>query len=92
MYILNRLLTLALSGQMPYEAWTGRKLNVGHTIVFQCVVHMKIPVVQVKQLDCKSKQMVNVENDPRTKAYRFYDPVTDRVYVSRDVTFKENKS
>jgi hypothetical protein len=33
--------------------------------------------------------MVLIGYEPGTKAYRHYNPVTDRVHVSRDVVFEE---
>lgn len=90
-YVLNRLPTRALSRQTPYEAWTGIKPNVSHIRVFGCLSHMKIPNIHSKKLDDRSMQVVNLGREPGTKAYRVYDPVTKRVYVSRDVVFEESK-
>lgn len=90
-YVLNRLPTRALSGQTPYEAWTGSKPNVSHIRVFGCLKHMEIPDIHNKKLDDRSKQVVNHGRESGTKAYRVYDPVTRRVHVSRDVIFEENK-
>lgn len=36
--------------------------------------------------------MVNLGKEPGTKAYRLYDPVNNRVHVSRDVSFEESKT
>nr|GEV43306.1 ribonuclease H-like domain, reverse transcriptase, RNA-dependent DNA polymerase [Tanacetum cinerariifolium] len=36
--------------------------------------------------------MVYLGNEQRSKAYRLFDPTTQRVYVSRDVKFKENET
>lgn len=90
-YILNRLPTRAVSGKTPYEAWTGKRPNVSHIRVFGCVAHMKIPSVHVTKLDDRSKRVVNLGKETGTKAYRLYDPVSNRVLVSRDVVFEEMK-
>lgn len=90
-YILNRLPTRALSSQTPYEAWTGLKPNIGHIRVFGCVAYMKVPSVHTKKLDDRSMKVVNLGKEPGTKAYRLLDPVSNRVYVSRDVVFDETK-
>lgn len=90
-YVLNRLPTRALSNQTPYEAWTGKKPNLGHIRVFGCLTHMKIPDVHTKKLDDRSMQVFNLGREPGTKAYRVYDPVSKRIYVSRDVVFEETK-
>lgn len=90
-YILNRLPTRALSGKTPYEAWTGLKPNVGHIRVFGCIAHMKVPSVHTKKLDDRSITVINLGKEPGSKAYRLYDPLKRRVYVSRDVVFDEMK-
>lgn len=91
-YILNRLPTRAVSGVTPYEAWSGEKPHVGHIRVFGCVAYMKVPSINLRKLDDRSKIMVNLGKEPGTKAYRLYDPVTEKVFVSRDVVFDEEKT
>lgn len=91
-YLLNHLPTLALTGVTPYEVWYEKKPRVGHIIVFCCVAHMKIPSQQTQKLDDRSRQVINLGKEPRTKAYRLYDPTRNKVHVSRDVKFKEEKS
>ncbi|KAL8112473.1 hypothetical protein AgCh_019977 [Apium graveolens] len=54
-YILNRLPTRALSRVTPYEAWTGRKPDMGHIRIFGCLAHMKLPANQVTKLSDRSK-------------------------------------
>ncbi|GJY27809.1 hypothetical protein Tco_0403576 [Tanacetum coccineum] len=36
--------------------------------------------------------MVYLGNEPGSKAYRLFDPITQRICVSRDVKFKENET
>lgn len=91
-YILNRLSTRPLTGITPYTAWTEKKHEVDHLHVFGCLSHMKIPNVQTKKLDDRSKPVINLGKEPGTKAYRLYDPGSNRVHVSKDVSFKENKT
>ena len=91
-YLLNRLPTRALTGQTPYEAWNEKKPHVGHTRIFGCVAHMKIPSQQTNKLDDRSKQVINLGKESGTKAYRLYDPNSNKIHVSRDVTFEERRS
>lgn len=65
---------------------------MSHIRVFGCVAHMKIPSVHVKKLDDRSKRVVNLGKETRTKAYRLYYPVSNHVIVSHDVVFQETKS
>lgn len=89
-YVLNRLPTRALTGMTPYTAWTKKKPRVDHIRVFGCLSHMKIPSIQTRKLDDRRRPVVNLGKEPGTKAYRLYDPVNNRVYISRDVSFEEN--
>lgn len=91
-YLLNRLPTRALTGQTSYEAWSKRKPDISHVRVFESLVHMKIPSNQVQKLDDRSKQVINLFKEPGTKGYRLYDPESNQVHISRDVTFEETKS
>lgn len=75
-YILNRLPTRALNGKTPYEAWSGKKPDLGHMKVFGCVAYMKIPRVKVKKLDDRSKKVVYLGREPGTKGSRLYDSDT----------------
>ncbi|XP_074337557.1 uncharacterized protein LOC141674757 [Apium graveolens] len=90
-YILNCLPTRALSGVIPYEAWAERKPDISHVRVFGCLAHMKLPANQVTKLSDRSKMMINLGKEPKTKAYRLYDPENKSVHVSRDVVFEEEK-
>lgn len=91
-YVLNRLPTRALTGITPYEAFTEKKPDVGHLRVFGCLVHMRTPGNQIKKLDDRSIHVVNLGRELGTKGYRLFDPVSGRVYASRDVVFEEAKS
>lgn len=90
-YILNRLPTRAVSGITPYEAWSGEKPQVGHIRVFGCTAYMKVPSVNLRKLDDRSRAVVNLGKEPGTKAYRLYDLATKKVLVSRDVCFDKEK-
>lgn len=90
-YILNRLPARAVSGVTPYEVWSRDKPHVEHIRVFGCVVHMKLPTVNLRKLDDRSKAVVYLGKEPGSKAYRLYDPETKAVLVSRDVVFEEEK-
>lgn len=85
--LLNSLSTRILSGQAPYEAWSRKKLDVSHIRVFGYLAHMKIPSNQIKKLEDRNRQVINLGKESGTKAYQLYDPEGDRVHISRDVVF-----
>ncbi|KAL8109518.1 hypothetical protein AgCh_025577 [Apium graveolens] len=91
-YLLNKLPMRALSGITPYEAWNEKKLQVGYIRVFGSISYMRIPSQKMSKLDDRSKSVVNLGKELGTKAYCLYDPSSNKVFVSRDIIFKENNS
>lgn len=90
-YLLNCSTTKGLFGKTPYEAWYDKKPSVHHFRTFGCVAHVKTVKPHTKRLDDRSIPMVFIGYEPGTKAYRCYDPKTDRLHVSRDVVFEEGR-
>jgi hypothetical protein len=76
-------------GKTPFELWTRSKPVVSHLRVFGCIAHVKNTRPNLKQLEDRSKPMMFVGYEPRSAAYRFYDPNTKHVCISRDVVFYE---
>jgi hypothetical protein len=48
-----------------------------------------MPKPTVKKLEDRSTMMVFVGYEPRSKAYRAYDPRTRHVHITRDAVFNE---
>jgi hypothetical protein len=90
-YVLNRSPTLAVKDMTPEEAWSGQKPFVHHFRVFGCLAHVHVHDVHRKKLDSKSITCVNLGVSEESKAYKVYDPVSDKVFISRDVVFDESK-
>ena len=74
------------------EYWTGNKPNVGHLRVFGSIAYAHVPDQQRKKLDDKSKKLIFVGYDDKSKAYRLYNPKENKVEISRDVQFDEENS
>jgi len=89
-HILNRSPTKALKNATPYEAWHGRAPTVGHLKVFGCVAYTR-RLTQLRKLDDRGETGVFIGYAEGAKAYRIYDPVSQRVRVSRDVVFDEGR-
>lgn len=90
-YLLNRLPTRALTGVTPFEVWTDEKPDVSHIRVFGCLSHMRIPNQGTRKLDDRSLVVINLGKEPGTKGYRLFSPKENKVYVSKDVIFEEDK-
>ncbi|GJU07659.1 ribonuclease H-like domain, reverse transcriptase, RNA-dependent DNA polymerase [Tanacetum coccineum] len=91
-YILNSVPIKALEDITPYEAIKKRKPNLENLRVFGCIAYAKVPSQHLKKLDDRSTKMVYLGNKQGSKAYRLFDPTTQRVCVSRDVKFKEDET
>lgn len=52
---------------------------------------MKVPIIQVKKLDDRSRAVVYLGREPGTKAHRLFDPKAGKLYISKDVVVDETK-
>lgn len=76
----------------PYEAWHGERPAVHFLRTFGCIGYVKNTRSHLKKLDGRATAMVLLGYEPGSKAYCLYDPVGERVHVSRDVVFDEDSS
>nr|GEX83346.1 zinc finger, CCHC-type [Tanacetum cinerariifolium] len=90
-YILNSVPTKALEDITPYEAIKGKNPNLKDLRVSGCIAYAKVPSQHLTKLDDISIRMVYLGNEHGSKAYRLFDPTTQRICVSRDVKFKEDE-
>jgi hypothetical protein len=88
-YILNKTSCKGINGKTPFELWYGRTPAVHHLRMFGCVVHDKNTKPHLKKLKDRSKPIIFVGYEPRSKAYRAYDPTAKRVVISHDIIFDE---
>ena len=91
-YLLNLSPTKVVPNQTPYEAWSGRKPSVSHLKVFGCIVFALIDSHNRSKLDDKSIKYIFIGYYSQSKAYRLYNPVSDKVVVNRNVVFNEDAS
>jgi hypothetical protein len=59
---------------------------------FGCTTHVKKLGLGLHKLVDRSTPGIFVSYEVGTKAYCVYDPVGERVYVTRDVAFKERRA
>jgi hypothetical protein len=91
-HILNRSPTFAVKDKTPEEAWSGVKPSVEYFKVFGCLSHVHVSDNNRTKLDDKSRGSVLLGVSAESKAYRLYDPMSQRIIMSRDVVFEEDKS
>ncbi|CAJ2628037.1 unnamed protein product [Trifolium pratense] len=88
-YILNKCPTKKLK-VVPEEAWCGRKPSVKHLKVFGSLCYKHLPDARRTKLEDKSEIMILIGYHP-TGAYKLYNPVTQKVHISRDVIVNEEE-
>ena len=84
-YVQNRCPHQILGQKTPQEFWSGHKPNVGHLRVFGSIAYAHVPDQQRKKLEDKSKKLIFVGYDDKSKAYMLYNSEENRVEISRDV-------
>ena len=88
-HILNRAPTRALVVKTLFEAWHGEQPHVHYFRTFGCIAHVKNTRPGLKKYDDRSSLMIFVGYESGSKAYRLFDPNSERVVVSRDAVFNE---
>nr|GFB50496.1 zinc finger, CCHC-type [Tanacetum cinerariifolium] len=83
-HILNSVPTKALEDITPYEAIKCRKPNLANLKVFGCIAYAKVPSQHLTKLDGRSTKMVYLGNEHRSKAYRLFDPTTQKICVESE--------
>ena len=91
-YILNRSPTSSVQSYVPKEAWSGRKVIISHFWVFGCISFSHVPEKLRKKLDDRRKNHTFIRYINQSKENIFFNPITKRLVVSRDVQFLEDKS
>ena len=91
-HILNRCPTIAVKNKTREEGWSGLKPSVRYFRTFGCLAHVHIPDNKRTRLDNKSMSCVLLGISDESKAYRLHDPVSQKIIVSRDVLFEEDRS
>src|ERR1700759_1831883 len=89
-YLKNRSPTKSTDhNKTPYEVWTGQRPSLAHLQVFGSKAYSFIPTERRSKLDAKSLKTIFVGYADDSKAYRLYDPTSQKVIKSRDVHFGE---
>ena len=90
-HIINRCPTLAVKNKTPEEAWSGHTPSVDYFRVFGCISHVHVPDNTRVKLDAKSFKCILLGVSEESKAYRLFDPLSNKIIVSRDVVFEEDQ-
>ena len=91
-YIRNRVPNRNRTDSTPYELLYGKKPKVGHLRVFGSPAFVKVPEVQRKSIDPKSRKTIFVGFDSMTDRHlRVYDRELRRVDIVSDVIVEDQR-
>ncbi|CAA7051764.1 unnamed protein product [Microthlaspi erraticum] len=91
-YLQNRLPSRAIEGDLtPMEKWCGHKPNVSHLKVFGSICYVHIPDQRRRKLEAKAKRCIFIGYSNQTKGYRVFNLENEKIEISRDVEFEEEK-
>jgi hypothetical protein len=90
-FLQNRAPTKAVRGKTPYEALYGTKTDVNYLKIFGCLGYVKKVGVHLTKLADKSSVMIFIGYELESKAYRMYYPRIEKLVISTDVVFEEDK-
>ena len=88
-YIINRSPRVALDGKVSEEVWTGQEVDNFLMRIFGCPTYVHISSEDRSKLDPKSKKCIFLSYEKGVKGYKLWDPVAQKVMISRDVIFDE---
>lgn len=89
-YLMNRAGASSVKSQAtPYEMWFGVRLDLKHLRIFGSEAFVNVPKQHLTKLDARAKKMILVGYESSSSNYRVFDPVSKKITVSRDVTFRE---
>jgi transposase InsO family protein len=79
-YTLNRVITKA-APNTPYQNWYGNKPDVSNLRIFGSTAYIHVPKAERKKLDSESQKCYFVGYSTTQKAYRFWEPVSRKMYL-----------
>lgn len=91
-YIRNRCGTSKLNDKTPEEIWSGRRPTSSHFRVFGCLAYSWIPKELRSKLDKKATPSILMGYYENMKAYRLYDPKTEKFFACKKPVFFEDKT
>jgi hypothetical protein len=91
-YLQNRSPHRVLGNKTHEEAFSGKKLDVGHFTIFGCLTYSHVPSKNTKKIEPTTKKGILVRYSETLKAFRIYIPSLRKTIVRRDVRFEEDKA
>ena len=86
---MNRTPTATIHDVTPEERFTEKKPDLSHLKVFGCIAYVHVPDELRTKLNPKAKKCIFIGYSLEQKGYRCYNPITQKLRVSKDVVFDE---
>ena len=90
-YLINRIPSKVLHGKSPSEVKYNRKPNLSHLKVFGCTCYVHVPGDLRDKLSIRSQKCMFLGYSTTQKGYKCINPLTNKLIISRNVTFLENE-
>lgn len=91
-FLINRSVNRSTGDRTAEEIWSHNKPDLSSLRIFGNPAMVQVPKVKRKKWDPKAIEVQFVGFADTQKAFRFYDPVSKRIIVSRDATFLSPKA
>lgn len=88
-YLINRIPLKSIGNPTPYERLHGHKPLFEHLKTFGCLCYVSTSKVDKSNFDMRAKSSVFIGYSSSHKGYKVLDLTTNKITVSRDVTFHE---
>jgi hypothetical protein len=77
---------MSVKNMTPQETWSGYKPSVSNLQIFGCVAYAQVLEAKINKLDDRGEKCIFVGYSEESKAYKLYNPLTNKVVVSRETT------
>ena len=74
---------------MPYEMWYNKKPVLAHIKIWGCPAYVKH--IESEKLGARSERYLFMGYPKETRGYYFYNPLEQKVFVSKHATFLEKE-
>jgi hypothetical protein len=91
-YLQNKSPHRAVGSMTPEEAFSGKKLEVGHFHIFGCITYSYVPFEKRTKPEPMAERGIFVGYSETSKAFRIYLPSLRKTVLRRDVRFEEDKA
>lgn len=90
-YLINRLPTPILPNTMsPFQALFGDSPNYSKTRIFGCLCYPWLRPYAQHKLEPRSRPCIFLGYSLTQSAYKCFDPLSQRIFISRHITFDES--